>query len=363
MFVRNEVNGTENDDFKQSLTQIFGNAPSLIDRNQFINGDQDKNSYRISPSFNFPLIADTLFMNLSYTFQNEKRVDKRSVFDFNDITQDFSEFNTAQSTDFVNTNESSTPEIGVNYRNEKIYARINASYVFRTLESNDALRDIQFENHFNALELSANFRYSFSKKFSIYSGYYLQNNAPSIDQLSPYVDISDPLNITTGNPDLKPSNENRIYFGANNYDYQTQSGFFSYLNAEFTNDRVVPKTIIDENFIRNTTYTNVDGNYSVSGNIGYNKSSKIDSLRTLKLGASLYINTSKSVNFNNNIIVGQLVISLLWEQHLPGMIISSLARDTLLITISIVLILTPLKTVTIHATNLTFEQRHFFQNF
>lgn len=301
MFVRNEVNGTENDDFKQSLTQIFGNAPSLIDRNQFINGDQDKNSYRISPSFNFPLIADTLFMNLSYTFQNEKRVDKRSVFDFNDITQDFSEFNTAQSTDFVNTNESSTPEIGVNYRNEKIYARINASYVFRTLESNDALRDIQFENHFNALELSANFRYSFSKKFSIYSGYYLQNNAPSIDQLSPYVDISDPLNITTGNPDLKPSNENRIYFGANNYDYQTQSGFFSYLNAEFTNDRVVPKTIIDENFIRNTTYTNVDGNYSVSGNIGYNKSSKIDSLRTLKLGASLYINTSKSVNFNNNI--------------------------------------------------------------
>ena len=301
LFVRNEINGTENDDFKKSLTQIFGDNPSTIDRNQFIDGEQQRNSYRIIPSFNLPLIADTLFMNFGYTFQTEKRQDKRSVFDFNESVQDFSDFNTDQSTDFTNRNESSTPQIGINYKNEKIFARINASYVFRTLESDDALRNFQFENDFNALELNASFRYQFSKKFSIYSGYYLQNLAPNIDQLSPYVDISDPLNITTGNPDLKPSNAHTLYFGGNNFDFQTQSGFYSYLNAEITNDRVVPQTIVDENFVRNTTYTNVDGNYSLSGNIGYNKSTKIDSLRTLKYGANIYVRGTKSVNFNNNI--------------------------------------------------------------
>lgn len=307
--VRNEVNGTENDDFKQSLTQIFGDDPSTIDRNQFIDGDQDRNSYRITPSFNLPLIADTLFMSFSYNFQSEKRQDKRSVFDFNNVMQDFSDFNTDQSTDFTNRNESSTPQIGMYYKNEKLFARINASYVFRTLESDDALRNFQFENDFNALELNVNFRYQFSKKFNIYSGYYLQNVAPNIDQLSPYVDISDPLNITTGNPDLEPSNEHNLYFGGNNYDYQTQTGFYSYINANLTNDRVVPRTIVDENFVRNTTYTNVDGNYNLSGSIGFNKNSKIDSLITIKYGAGFYINGNKSVNFNNNIEYSSNTIS------------------------------------------------------
>ncbi len=309
LYVKNEINSTENDDFTQSLTQIFGEEPSTINRNQFIDGDQDRNSYRIMPSFNLPLVADTLFLNINYTFQTEKRRDKRSVFDFNDFTGDFSNFNTSQSTDFTNTNESSTPQIGINYRNDKIFARFNVSYVFRTLESDDALRDFQFENEFNALELGANFRYQFSKKFSMYTGYYLENVAPNIDHLSPYVDISDPLNITMGNPDLKPSNEHRLYFGANNYDYQTRTGFYSYLNANVTTDRVVPRTIVDENFVRTTTFTNVDGNYSISGNVGYNKSSKIDSLRTLKFGANMYVSATKNVNFNNNIEYNSRTIS------------------------------------------------------
>jgi len=177
------------------------------------------------------------------------------------------------------------------------------------LESDDALRDFQFENDFNALELNANFRYQFSNKFSLFSGYYLENVAPNIDQLSPYVDISDPLNITQGNPDLKPSNEHRLYFGANNYDYQTQTGFYSYLNANITQDRVVSKSFVDENFVRNTTYTNVDGNYNLSGNIGFNKSIKLDSVQTFKYGAYFHINGNKSVNFNNNIKYNSNTIS------------------------------------------------------
>ena len=240
-------------------------------------------------------------MTFAYTFENEQRKDRRSVFDFNDLTQDFTEFNTDQSTDFKNTNESSTPEIGINYRNEKLFARVHTSYVFRTLGSDDALRNFQFENRFSALEINANLRYQFSKKFSIYTYYNLANDAPSVDQLSPYVDISDPLNITAGNPDLKPSNAHSLYFGMNNYDFQTQTGFYANINGFLTRDQVVPTTIIDENFVRTTTYINVDGYYSLSGNVGFNKSVQLDSLRTFKYGGYAYVSKNQSVNFNNNV--------------------------------------------------------------
>ncbi|MBT0606688.1 outer membrane beta-barrel protein [Aequorivita echinoideorum] len=307
--VNNSINTTVNDDFRQSLTQIFGDDPATINRDQFIDGNQRSNNYAVIPSFRYPIIADTLFFYVGYNFVRDKRMDKRSVFDFNEQSQAYTDFNVDQSTDFENTNQFSKPQLSLTYNADKIYTGITVGYVSRRLESNDALRNVNFQNDFNALEMNANFRYRFSKKFSIYSGYSLNNNAPNINQLSPYVDVSDPLNITRGNPDLKPSNEHRLYFGGNNYDYQTQSGFYSYLNASLTNDRVVPQTIIDENFVRNTTYTNVDGNYNISGNLGYNKTTAIDSLRTFKYGAGFYIMGDRSVNFNNNVEYSSNTIS------------------------------------------------------
>ena len=300
IITNNKINAIDNQDYTNSETQIFGDEPNTISRNQLSDGRKSSSDFTVTPSWRLPIIADTLFLNFEYTFEKDKRKDQINVFDFDEFSQEYTDFNTAQSTDFTNTNQQSSPEMGVTYSSEKIYARVNAGYVFRTLESDDALRDINFKNDFNALEMSVNFRYQFSKSFSVFSGYYLQNNAPDIDQLSPFVDISDPLNITNGNPDLKPSNEHRFYLGGNNYDFKNQSGFYSYLNFELTNDRVVPKATIDENLVRNTTYTNVNGSYNFSGNIGFNKSLKIDSLRTFKYGAYFYVNGNKNVNFNND---------------------------------------------------------------
>ncbi|WGF92903.1 outer membrane beta-barrel protein [Aequorivita marisscotiae] len=297
----NKINAIANQDYIFSETQIFGEDPNTLLRNQRTNGKKSASEFSVTPQWRLPIIADTLFLNLEYNFENEKRKDRKDVFDFDEFSEDYTTFNTAQSTDFTNTNQQSSPEMGVTYTTGKIYARVNAAYVFRTLESDDALRDIHFKNDFNALEMSVNFRYKFSKTFSAFSGYYLQNTAPDIDQLSPFVDISDPLNITRGNPDLKPSNEHRFYLGANNYDFKNQTGFYSYLNFEFSNDRVVPKTTVDENLVKTTTFTNVNGTYSLSGNIGFNKSFKIDSLRTIKYGAFLYATGNSNVNFNNNV--------------------------------------------------------------
>ncbi|MCG2419731.1 outer membrane beta-barrel protein [Aequorivita sp. F47161] len=309
LITNNKINAVDNQDYTNSETEIFGDNPNIISRNQLANGKNTAADFTVTPSWRLPIIADTLFLNLEYTFEKDKRKDKKDVFDFDEFSQEYTNFNTAQSTDFTNTNQHSRPEVGVTYTSEKIYARINAAYVFRTLESDDALRNINFKNNFNALEMGVNFRYKFSKSFSVFSGYYLENSAPQIDQLSPFIDISDPLNITQGNPNLKPSNSHRLYLGGNNYDFKNQTGFYSYLNFEITDNSVVPKTTIDENLVKTTTYANVNGTYNFSGNIGFNKSFKIDSLRTLKYGAFIYTTGNKNVNFNNEMQYSSTTIS------------------------------------------------------
>ncbi|WP_417861536.1 outer membrane beta-barrel protein [Winogradskyella sediminis] len=305
----NKINDVDNEDFTNSSTQIFGDEPNSINRNQLTEGKTSSADFKITPSWRFPIIADTLFLYLGYNFEKDKRKDRKSVFDFDNQSQQYEIFNTAQSTDFTNTDQSSKPQVSLTYTSEKLHTGITVGYIFRSLESNDALRAINFKNDFDALELSFNFRYQFSKKFSTYMGYYLQNNAPSVEQLSPFVDVSNPLDITRGNPDLKPSNSHNLYFGANNYDFKTQSGIYSYIRAAMTNDRVAPNTIVDENLVRNTTYANVNGNYELSGSLGYSKNIKIDTLRSFKYGVQMYATLNRNINFNNNVQYASKTVS------------------------------------------------------
>ena len=51
-------------------------------------------------------------------------VNEEGLVSFDEFSQEYSDFNTAQSTDFTNTNQQSSPEMGVTYSSEKIYARV-----------------------------------------------------------------------------------------------------------------------------------------------------------------------------------------------------------------------------------------------
>ncbi len=299
--LENDMDRATGLDRLRSNTMVFGDDPQTINRNQLTDGEQNSNRFTLRGEARIPLLAEKFFLDLEYAYSDDTREDRQSVFDFNESTQEFTDFNLEQSTNFTNSNRSSRPEIGLRYNNEKLRVRLSTGYVFRTLASEDGLRDIDFSNDFNAVELGANVSYRFGPKLSIYSGYNLSNNAPSVSQLSPYVDVSDPLNIVQGNPDLDPSNQHRLYMGLNNYDFQTQTGLFSYVNASYGNDRVVAKTTVDENFVRNTTYANVDGFYSFNANVGYNKTKKLDSLRSIKYNVGMSYANNKAINFNNDV--------------------------------------------------------------
>lgn len=299
--LENKINDTENDNFSQSETRIFGNTPREIIRDQFTDGNQNTNAIEISTNVRIPIMAKKFFMDLEYKFENQDRDDAQFVYDLDENLNTYSLLNESQSTDFNNVDRSSRPQLGLTYEAEKLRIRLNTGYVFRTLESEDALRAIDFTNDFNALELSGNLRYEFSKKTSLYTGFGLSNNVPGIRQLSPYIDVSDPLNIIQGNPDLKPAKSHYLYLNLNNYDFQTRSGMYTYINIDIENDRVVSRSTIDPSFIRTTTYDNVDGYYQIYGNTSYSKNIELDSLRTLNLELGIGLNASRNVNFNNEV--------------------------------------------------------------
>ncbi|MEP3836440.1 MAG: outer membrane beta-barrel protein [Algibacter sp.] len=299
----NDFRTRELDDYLVSKTNIYGDSPEEINRNQYTEGENKVNNFRSNITYRLPIVGKTFFLEFKYGYTRNKQQDRRSTFDKEDPNaEDYTVFNNELSTDFEYINEMTTPALELEFKNEKISARFETTYVFRTLENNDILRPtLSLKRNFEAIEFRSRFRYKFSDKASMRLGYNLDNNPPQLSQLQPFLNVSNPLNTVIGNPNLVPQNNHRVYASYNTFDFQKGSGFYGYLSANFDNNKVVSKTIIDEDLVRETTYDNVNGSYNVNGYISANKKVKVDSLRTVTFYLGVGPSIRKSINFNNGV--------------------------------------------------------------
>lgn len=303
LYLETAVNQQESDDFLNSDTEVFGTNPELINRDQFTDGDKHSYGFSTEISYRLPIIAKKFFLNFEYEYARDRDKNKESTFNFNNGSQDFTDFSTDLSTDFQYTDSRSIPSFGLTYRGDKFSTYFNMGYNIRTLKNEDLLRpEFNVEREFKNFEARYRVNYTFSPKASIYANYWLSNNPPGLRQLQAFTDVSNPLQTVIGNPNLNPSNRHGFYAGYNGFDWQKRTGFYANINASVTNDEVVSKTTIDpETLKRSTTYENVNGNYSygISGN--YTKDLKLDTLRILKLRLRARYNFSERINFNNDV--------------------------------------------------------------
>tara|TARA_R110002050_G_scaffold202057_4_gene337206 strand:+ start:4167 stop:6944 length:2778 start_codon:yes stop_codon:yes gene_type:complete len=309
--IGNEIKTDIRKDFLNSISNIYGDTPQNITRDQFADVSNKDNNFSSEIRYRLPLIGKELFFDAEYNYQINKSENIRNTFDKDSATDEFSLFNTDLSTDFKYLNEQMSPELTLRYRTDIWDIRLGSGYVFRTLENHDRLRpELDVKRRFKNLQWRSNIEYKFSAKSKIELDYRLRNNPPRVNQLQAYRDVSNPLNIRTGNPDLKPTDIHQATLRFRSFDWQKGTGIFSYFRANFEDNRVVSKTTTDENFVRETTYANVNGNYDIYGNVSLRKSVKIDSLRTIRFGVNLSGSINRAINYNNDIQYASNVKSL-----------------------------------------------------
>ena len=136
------------------------------------------------------------------------------------------------------------------------------------------------------------FRYRFSKMSNLRINYRGTTSQPSISQLLDITDNSDPLNISMGNPGLKPSFTQNFRLFYNNFVQNHNKGIMTFVNFSTTNNSISNKVTYDETTGgRITRPENINGNWNAMGAFMFNCS--LDS-------AGIWnINTGAHVNYNN----------------------------------------------------------------
>ena len=112
----------------------------------------------------------------------------------------------------------------------------------------------------------ARIRLKFWEKGSLNINYRARTSQPSMSQLQPVADVSDPLNVIEGNPNLKPTFTQSIMARFSNYNTPRQQSVAAMINASYSLNSIVNYTTTDRTTgKRTTTYRNVNGNLSLMG--------------------------------------------------------------------------------------------------
>src|SRR5205814_9860844 len=101
--------------------------------------------------------------------------------------------------------------------------------------------DSSFSRNFVNWYPQASFNYMFSQQRRIFLRYNGSTQQPTIQQIQPVATNDDPLNISVGNPDLKPAFRNNINLGFFDFKVLTERNIWTNVGYTFTQNAISSK--------------------------------------------------------------------------------------------------------------------------
>jgi hypothetical protein len=294
----NDLSEQVNDNFYYSESFFLEDGEEVVEiQDQYIDEDEKENSYSFQARQR-SVLGEEFFLDLAYQFNYANSTNKRYVYQAEASEEEYDELNELLSSDFEALSRQHTPNIGLNYERDNWEIDSEVGVIFTELENRNYLQDGAFDNTYRNLYVEAEVEYEIERSKSFSVEYETDVEMPSIRQLQPVVDRTNPLNIVVGNPELEPTYRQSIDIDYRNFDFASRSGIFSWFNLSFTDRNIVSVTVVDENLVRTTSFTNVDG--AMDANLGgfYSKRFE-DGAREFRYRLGLRSSYIKNVGFTN----------------------------------------------------------------
>lgn len=146
----------------------------------------------------------------------------------------------------------------------------------------------------------ARFRYKFSKQTSLTANYSGRSSAPTMTQLQPVADTSDPMNIIKGNPELNPTFTHNFRGRFQTFNQDSQQSIMVMAFARFSQNAIATNITTDRTTgVRTTEYANVNGNW----NFGmFTMFSRPFSNKAWTFSNNLHFNYAQDVGYTNGVL-------------------------------------------------------------
>lgn len=258
----NAQNQTSNNHDYNIYTNLFYDGSTADDSaNQFINNQTQNNNYRGYIRYNQP-VSKSISLNVGYQLQWQYGLTDKQTLDLDYATGKYTKPDSTYSNKFRSNVITQAPQAGLTFMADSGRWSLNASanFNFIGLHHYSFTHQLAFNQNQFFISPQIFFSHRFKDKAFLYFNYYSFIQQPDISQLLPVADNSNPLYITKGNPDLKPSVYNGLQLNYNKYDFKSGNAIFLGMGYNYTHNAIVNVTTYDQQLRQTSTYTNINGN-------------------------------------------------------------------------------------------------------
>ncbi len=267
------LNSNDGDGSLKSLNEFFsrgGTSGASDSINQRFANKGDLRGYNARAVYTEPVLKRSL-LEFSLGNSHSRNTAQKVTYDYDHGTGKYDQLNDLLTNDFKNTYGYTQAGIRLRTQKKKYNYAFGANWQNAMLEGKIVgdVKDSVITKSFNNVLPTARFQYNFSRSKNFTLNYRSFTSQPSLSQLQPVPDISDPLNIKEGNPDLKQEFIHNLqvnYMGVNPF---KNKNVFAFFNLNRTDNKIVNSDTLYSSGIKVTRPVNVDGVYNLNGDINF----------------------------------------------------------------------------------------------
>lgn len=258
---------------------------------------QDLPSLNLNTNVNF---SEPLSKKLTFRFNNQYQFinDQQDIAIYNqDGNAKYELPDFAQAKGFERNQHRVNSYVGLSYKIKQatlsagvngLWQAIHNNFKNVTSPVNTSLFNVLPSLSFNWKQLSAQFNQSVM--------------APSVANLTPVPDSTNPFYIRYGNPYLKPAKRTSFYLNNFVFLQGTGTSFNFFVNGSFTDNDVVLKKTVAANGVQTTMPVNASGTVNFYGSVGYGREFKNKQKFIFSFRFSPYVNYDRrKLIVNNNV--------------------------------------------------------------
>jgi Outer membrane protein beta-barrel family/Carboxypeptidase regulatory-like domain len=260
-------------------------------------------------------LSKTRYLELNYNYNRNINTSDRKTWDFNKLTGAFDKLNGPLSNVFDNSYITNAFGFNIRTVKKKYDYTVGLAIQNAALDSRNVIKDTLLKNSFNNFIPSATLNYNFSRVQRLRVGYRGSTRQPSLTQLQPIVDNSNPLYISQGNPDLGQEFTHNFNAFYSKFDMLSFKSFFTFLNFSTTQNKIVnsstfPRFNGSPSGVQITKPVNANGFYNVVGNISMGFPFKKKKGLTINTATTFFLNRDvsfidESKNYTHNLNLSQ----------------------------------------------------------
>jgi hypothetical protein len=276
-----------------------GSALRTLAKDQQNKQKGNGNNNIVTATYTEPVGLNKL-LELNYAYINNNNVSDRKTYDYNSFSGKYDTIDPLLTNNFENL--FLAHRFGTNYRVQKkkynyqlgvgVQKTLQESRIYEESRAKDSLSRTNYLNFFP----TANFNYMPTRNKSVRFNYSGRTNPPSVYQLQNVLDISDPLNVRTGNPSLKQEFSHSFGMGYHTFNTQNFRFFAANLGYTTTSNRIVNSIDTLVSGVQLTKPENVNGNFNVSSFVTFGFPSRNPKLKGSALNFSTDMTYTKGVS-------------------------------------------------------------------